>query len=196
MTSYLACRAWKQIVSKIKSAPLIWTAPAIVFELHIVVVVSLLNRVLLFVTLWTTACQALLSMGLSPARILEWVAISFSRGSSWPRQQNHVSCSGRIRHHWTTRGALNYIEIIFFYSICFMPMLLNKFKSKGRMKTWEEQWAKHTEISIGDNKCYSKMKELKHKTKRGLLYSSEPTLSFSIPLFLLVYSLGYELFTH
>ena len=28
----------------------------------------------------------------SPARILEWVAISFSRGSSWPQDWTHVSC--------------------------------------------------------------------------------------------------------
>ena len=28
---------------------------------------------------------------ISQARILEWVAISFSRGSSWPRNQTHVS---------------------------------------------------------------------------------------------------------
>ena len=34
--------------------------------------------------------------GISPARILEWVAISFSRGSSRPRDQTHVSCIGRI----------------------------------------------------------------------------------------------------
>ena len=29
--------------------------------------------------------------GISQARILEWVAISFSRGSSWPRDWTHVS---------------------------------------------------------------------------------------------------------
>ena len=29
------------------------------------------------------------------ARILEWAAISFSRGSSWPRNGTHVSCIGR-----------------------------------------------------------------------------------------------------
>ena len=26
------------------------------------------------------------------ARVLEWVAMPFSRGSSWPRDQTHVSC--------------------------------------------------------------------------------------------------------
>ena len=30
--------------------------------------------------------------GILQARILEWVAISFSRGSSWPRNQTWVSC--------------------------------------------------------------------------------------------------------
>ena len=33
-----------------------------------------------FVTPWTVAHQAPLSMGISQTRILEWVAISFSRG--------------------------------------------------------------------------------------------------------------------
>ena len=42
------------------------------------------SRVQLFVTLSTVACQALLSMGFFQARILKWVAISFSRGSSLP----------------------------------------------------------------------------------------------------------------
>ena len=46
-------------------------------------------------TLWTAAHQAPLSMGILQARILEWVAISFSRGSSWPRdgtRDSYVSC--------------------------------------------------------------------------------------------------------
>ena len=30
--------------------------------------------------------------GISQARTLEWVAISFSRGSSWPRDWTHISC--------------------------------------------------------------------------------------------------------
>ena len=41
--------------------------------------------------------------GISQARILEWVAISFSRGSSQPRNQTHVSCMSRqILYHWAT----------------------------------------------------------------------------------------------
>ena len=38
------------------------------------------------------AYQAPPSMGFPRQRILEWVAISFSRGYSWPRDQTWVSC--------------------------------------------------------------------------------------------------------
>ena len=40
---------------------------------------------LTFAITWTVACQAPLSMGFLQARILEWDAISYCRGSSWPR---------------------------------------------------------------------------------------------------------------
>ena len=54
--------------------------------------VSRFSRVLLFVTPWTVADQAPLSMGLLQARILEWIAMPFSKGSSKPRDQTQVSC--------------------------------------------------------------------------------------------------------
>ena len=45
--------------------------------------------------------------GILQARILEWVAISFSRGSPWLRDQTHASCAGRqILYHWATREVL------------------------------------------------------------------------------------------
>jgi len=43
---------------------------------------QLLSDVLLFVTPWTLARQALPSMGILQARILEWAAIHCSRGPS------------------------------------------------------------------------------------------------------------------
>ena len=43
---------------------------------------SCFSHVQLFATPWTVARQAPLSMGMLQARILKWVAISFSRGSS------------------------------------------------------------------------------------------------------------------
>ena len=42
--------------------------------------------------------------GISQARILNWVAISSSRGSSWPRDQTCITCIDRwILYHWATR---------------------------------------------------------------------------------------------
>ena len=45
---------------------------------------QLLSRVQLFATQWTIALQAPLSMGILQARILEWVSMPSSRGSSLP----------------------------------------------------------------------------------------------------------------
>ena len=48
--------------------------------------------------------------GISQAKILEWVSISSSRGSSWSRDWTHVSCIGRwVLYHWATREAV-YVE--------------------------------------------------------------------------------------
>ena len=44
--------------------------------------------------------------GIFQARILEWVAISFSRGSSRPRDQTWVSCiGGQILYHLSHQGS-------------------------------------------------------------------------------------------
>ena len=59
-------------------------------------------------TPWTIARQAPLSVGgILQARILKWVAISFSRGSSRPSNQTRVSCiAGTFFIDWATREAL------------------------------------------------------------------------------------------
>ena len=44
--------------------------------------------------------------GILQARILQWVAIPFSKGSSRPRDQNQVSCTaGRFFYHLTDQGS-------------------------------------------------------------------------------------------
>ena len=43
-----------------------------------------------FVTPWAVACRDPLSMGILQARILEGAAISFSRGSSQPRDRTRI----------------------------------------------------------------------------------------------------------
>ena len=56
---------------------------------------QLLTCVWPFSTPWTVACQAHLVHGISQVGILEWVAISSSRGSSQPWDRTWVSCIGR-----------------------------------------------------------------------------------------------------
>ena len=48
--------------------------------------------------------------GLFQAKIREWIAISYSKGASWPRDRTHISyisCIGRqILFHWCHLGSL------------------------------------------------------------------------------------------
>ena len=62
--------------------------------------------------------------GILQARILEWVAISFSRGSSWPRDRTPVSCvTDRFFTTWATRGAPEFYKQDFFFSECSLGSL-------------------------------------------------------------------------
>ena len=70
------------------------------------VVVELLSRARLFCDPMDCSPPGSSDNGVSQARILDWAATSFSRGSSWPRDWTHISCIGRrILYHWATRKA-------------------------------------------------------------------------------------------
>ena len=57
--------------------------------------------------------------GIPQARTLERVAISFSRGSSQPKDQTYVSCNGgQILYHWLTREVLISLSAMFSGFIC------------------------------------------------------------------------------
>ena len=87
----------KKCALKIKK--LLWLTDQIKVE------VKSFSRVWLFVAPWVVACQAPVH-GIFQARILEWFAISFSRGSSWPRVWTQVSrTAGRLFTVWATRKA-------------------------------------------------------------------------------------------
>ena len=59
--------------------------------------------------------------GILQARILEWVAIPFSRGSSWPRNWSQVSCSAdRFFAIWAT-GRVK------FFCCCSVAQLMSDF---------------------------------------------------------------------
>ena len=62
---------------------------------YICVLCLVLSCVQLFLTPWTVALQAPLSLGILQAGILEWIAMPSSRGSSQPRDQTYISCIAR-----------------------------------------------------------------------------------------------------
>ena len=70
--------------------------------------------------------------GILQARILEWVAISFSRGSSWPRDGTQLSnTAGRLFTNWATR------------EVTFSPLLKSNLCFVSWMwgfDTWYEPW--------------------------------------------------------
>ena len=81
---------------------------------------QLLSHVWHFATPWTIAQPGFSVHGISQARILEWVAISYSRGSSQPRNWTRVSCIGRwIHYHRATWEAYFYFPFLFFLFVCF-----------------------------------------------------------------------------
>ena len=61
-----------------------------VFTFTVAVAVELLSHVRLLCNAMVCSLPGYPVHGMSQARILEWVAISFPRGSSWPRDK--VSC--------------------------------------------------------------------------------------------------------
>ena len=80
--------------------------PIYLLPLKLILRFPVLSRVLLFAILWTVAHQAPLAMGFSKQEYWktapsgsQWlVAISFSRGSSWPRDRTPISfvpCIGK-----------------------------------------------------------------------------------------------------
>ena len=65
--------------------------------------------------LWMVVNQTPLFMAILQARILEWVAMSFSRESSQPRDWTQVSCiAGRFFTIWATRKALETVRDFIF----------------------------------------------------------------------------------
>ena len=57
--------------------------------------------------------------GIFQGRVLEWVAISFSRGSSWPRDWIQVSRTvGRCFTIWATYIVYIYYIDIYLYKLC------------------------------------------------------------------------------
>ena len=99
--------------------------------------------------------------GILQARILEWVAIPFSRGSSWPRDQTQVSYIARaIREDHLIKSG---IEII------------------GSLRPWEGYFISHLLLLLG---CLpvSQLKSLHNFQSSSSLKDGEPILFPSSPM--------------
>ena len=106
---------------------------------------KMIKVVMLTITMKVLVCQSSLTLcnpldcsppgssvhGILQTRILEWVTISFSRGSSWPRDWTRVSCvAGRYYTVWDTREAwqspepLSIIDLILCWALfCILYLL-------------------------------------------------------------------------
>ena len=91
-------------------------------------------------TPWTVACQVPLSMGILQARMLEKVVISFSRGSSQPRNWTQVSCIAarfwNVAELWKMPGFFASGEEEFNPEPV-MGLITQSFCVKSFIKTWK-----------------------------------------------------------
>ena len=75
---------------------------------------------------------------ISQARILEWVAISSSRGSSGPKDQTQVSC-GSYLDRWFC-----FLFLFFFVVVCFTTepaeMAFKRNTCKAHSYLWKDKW--------------------------------------------------------
>ena len=87
-----------------------------IFVLLYICKVKLLIRAQLFATPWSAPSSSI--HGIFKARVLEWVAISFFRESSQPRDRTQVSCIVDRRFTvWATREVL-YIFDAYWFKLC------------------------------------------------------------------------------
>ena len=71
--------------------------------------------------------------GIFQARILEWVTISFFRGSFWPRVWTRVSCiGGRCFNLWATKKQLGFLP----QEICNVIISVFSNPSSGPLFAW------------------------------------------------------------
>ena len=95
--------------------------------------------------------------GISQARILEWVAISFSRGFSWSRDQTQVPCTaGRFFYGQSHQGSL----IIKGMSVKMLrldsPGKENPTKFLSSILTWSILYPKKSDEAAESGRAYQK----------------------------------------
>ena len=113
------------------------------------------------------------------ARILEWVAIPFSRGSSWPRDWTGVSCIGKqILYHWASREmspATPTRAVNNFESGTSENGLICSFMKRGLLLSWTTSWSEQLLASCSATDLWNTedkglcLLETHAKERKGLL---------------------------
>ena len=96
-------------------------------------------------------------LGILQVRILEWVAIPFSRGSSWPRDRTWVSCTAGILYHLSHQGSpLGSISYSFSpnlesvqplsIQVFFLPLSFSPFFLEIQLHMHENTWYYQTDL--------------------------------------------------
>ena len=95
--------------------------------------------------------------GISRARILEWVAISFSKGSFWRRDWTHVPCIGKwILYFWNHLGSLNFKSID--------NSKFSSVQSLSRMRLFVTPWTAARQASLSITNFWSLLKLMSIKS--------------------------------
>ena len=102
--------------------------------------------------------------GILWARILEWVAISFSRGSSWPRDWTQVSCiAGRFftseLGNWGMRTIRHLPGWKVGRTLLMSHFYWQSFLHKGKwaaLDSWRYQYFAHSSLFLNDTKTNEK----------------------------------------
>ena len=129
----------------------------------------MLNYVWLFVTPMDYSSSGSSIHGFLQARILEWVAIPFSRESSWSRGQTSLSCiAGRFFTVWATREAI-YIYIYIY--ICSVQSL-------SRVQLFATPWTAARQASLSSTNSQSLLKTM---SIESVMLSNHPLSSPSPP---------------
>ena len=126
--------------------------------------------------------------GISQVRILKWVAISFSRASSQPMDQNHISCMGRqILYCWATREAhfREYHFSLFFTLFCCFIFLwalvaiqISSVQSLSHVQLFATPWtaARQASLSITNSQSLLKLMSIQSVMPSNHLILCRPLL--------------------
>ena len=112
--------------------------------------------------------------GILWARILEWVAMLSSRGSSWPRHQTHVFCISCIGR-----------QVLFCYATWKAQRAKNKWHKKGKKK---KKLTQNKSKEIEPKSWISSVKRVTLFQLKGNIWHTRPPSELNQFLLLLLFS--------